>query len=375
MTSPPTVEAELGFARPDQVTSDHERPGLLRARTAARGTLEVWDFRACSLRDMADAGADAVGLETTGFEAVDISANSPLQATLAQVAADDRISEDTDQALRDALHGTTLRLANGRGLRIDFVSEDGLINRRGGPNRLAVNQGGADGRNGHDAAVGVHADQDVFGVPLRKLMDGKAPDVFRHRTPDGRNDDSPTFLLNLWIPIQQVTNPLVFMDRSTLDQQRHQLRYGLPVEGFLDRDEDERINDIWKFLPDPGQEFWFRSEMGPGHAYVFDTLGTPHGAACLPGEDALEMLYLRLDEACAAAAAAEDEAGLTELTATAPPELPDVTTDAIRVAHARMADVLGRAVADAEWIAEARSAMDAVIRKSVEMRIVATLVD
>lgn len=374
MTSPPTVEAELGFARPDQVAPDHERPGLLRARTEARGTPEVWDFRACALRDMVDAGADAVGLETTGFEAVDISVNGTLQAALAQIAADDRISEDTDRSLRDALHGTTLRLANGRGLRIDFVSEDGLINRRGGPNRLAVNRGGADGRNGHDAAMGVHADQDVFGVPLRKLMDGKAPDVFRHRTPDGRNDDSPTFLLNLWIPIQQVTNPLVFMDRATLDQERHQLRYGLPVEGFLDRDEDERINDIWKFLPDPGQEFWFRSEMGPGHAYVFDTLGTPHGAACLPGEDALEALYLRLDEACTAAAAG-DARKLTELAACPIPALPDITTEPIRVAHANMAGVLARAASTEAWVAEARGAMDAVIRKSVEMRIVATLVD
>lgn len=373
MMSTTTVEAELGFARPEQVVPDHERPGLLRARTQERGARELWDFRSCRLRDLCHADVGAVGLETAGFEAVDISDNRALQSALGQVGADDRITERTDQALRDALAGTTLRLANGRGLRVDFVSDDGLINRRGGPNRLAVNPGGADGRNGHDAAAGVHADQDVFGVPLRKLMGGKAPEVFRHRTPDGHNDQSATFLLNVWIPIQQVTNPLVLMDRRTLDQGRHQLRYGLPVAGFLDRDEDQRINDIWKFLPDENQEFWFRSDMGPDQAYVFDTLGTPHGAACLPGEDALEALYRRLDAACTAA---DDEPQLLqELAASAVPALPDITTDPIRTAHTRMADVLARADGDDAWVAEARAAMDAVIRKSVEMRIVATLVD
>ncbi|MEM7288200.1 MAG: hypothetical protein AAF480_17765, partial [Actinomycetota bacterium] len=257
------VEAELGFARPDQVVQDHERAGMLRARTEERGAPEVWDYRTCAVHDMADPDAAPRHLDDAGFEAVDISEIVDLQAALAQVAADDAITETADVALRSALQGVTLRLADGRGLRVDYIADDGLINRRGGPNRLNVNLGGADGRNGHDAAVGIHADQDVFGVPLRKLMDGTAPEVFRHRTPDGTNDDSSTFLLNLWIPIQQVTNPLVFMDRRTLDQQRHQLRYGLPVEGFLDRDEDERVNDIWKFLPDPDQEFWFRSDMGP----------------------------------------------------------------------------------------------------------------
>ena len=373
MTSKLAVTAQLGFARPDQVTPDDERPSLLRARTQARGTPEVWDFRACELRDMGDPSQPVRHLDDAGFEAVDISGNADLQAALATIAADDAITESADHALRTALQGSTLRLANGRGLRLDFIADEGLINRRSGPNRLNVNLGGADGRNGHDAAVGLHADQDVFGVPLRKLMEGTAPDVFRHRTPDGKND-SLTYLLNLWIPLQQVTNPLVFMDRETLDQQRHQLRYGLPVDGFLDRDEDERVNDIWKFLPHPDQEFWFRSNMGPERAYVFDTLGTPHGAGRLAGEEALEELFLVLDSACAAADAG-DEAGLAELAAVTAPALPDATTDAIRGAHAHMVDVLARAsVADA-WVAEARSAMDAVIRKSVEMRVVATLVD
>ena len=368
------VEAELGFARPDQVAPDHERTGLLRARTQERGAPEVWDFRSCVLHDMADPAVPAPHLDEAGFEAVDVSSNDALQRALAMVAGDDAITETTDRSLRDALHGSVLRLADGRGLRIDYVADDGLINRRGGPNRLNVNLGGADGRNGHDTAAGMHADQDVFGVPLRKLMDGKAPEVFRHRTPDGSNDESSTYLLNLWIPLQQVTNPLVFMDRRTLDQQRHQLRYGLPVEGFLERDEDERVNDIWKFLPDPGQEFWFRSDMGPDRAFVFDTLGTPHGAGRLAGEEALEVLFLVLDSACTSAAAGDADA-LAELAGITAPDLPDATTDAIRAAHARMVEVLRRASTDDEWITEARAAMDTVIRKSVEMRIVATVVD
>ena len=193
-------------------------------------------------------------------------------------------------------------------------------------------------------------------------------------TPDASNDESSTYLLNLWIPLQQVTNPLVFMDRRTLDQQRHQLRYGLPVEGFLERDEDERVNDIWKFLPDPRQEFWFRSDMGPDRAFVFDTLGTPHGAGRLAGEEALEVLFLVLDSACTSAAAGDTEA-LAELAGITAPDLPDATTDAIRAAHARMVEVLRRASTDDEWVTEARAAMDTVIRKSVEMRIVATVVD
>ena len=374
MTSTPTVEAELGFARPDHVTPDDDRPGLLRARTQELGIPEAWDFRACEVRDMADPTRPVRHLDIAGFEAVDISGNADLQAALAAVAADDAITETTDRSLREALQGSTLRLANGRGLRLDFIADEGLINRRSGPNRLNVNLGGPDGRNGHDAAVGVHADQDVYGVPLAKLMDGTAPDVFRHRTPDGTNDEATTYLLNMWIPIQQVTNPLVFMDRATLDQQRHQLRYGLPVDGFLERDEDEHINDIWKFLPDADQEFWFRSDMGPECAYVFDTLGTPHGAGRLAGEEQLEVLFLVLDSACAAAETG-DERTVAELTAVEVPDLPDVTTDAIRAAHARMADTLRRATTSAEWVTEARSAMDAVIRKSVELRVVATLVD
>lgn len=245
---------------------------------------------------------------------------------------------------------------------------------------LDVNPGGMDGANGHNAARTIHADQDVFGTPLKQLMKGGAPQLFRHQTPDARNDDSSMFLLNLWIPIQQITRPLVLMDRRTLDQRRHQLRYGLPVTRFLDRDEASSVNDIWTFLPDPAQKWYFRSVMGPHEGYVFDTLGEPHGSCMLPGEDALEQLYLGLDRACEAALA-EDVDTLRVIAAEPPLELPDVTTEPIRDAWLRMTELLREAGSRASeicassesWCARARAAMDAVIRKSIEMRLVATL--
>jgi hypothetical protein len=238
-----------------------------------------------------------------------------------------------------------------------------------------------DGANGHGAARTIHADQDVFGTPLAQMMNGAAPDLFRHQTPDARNDDSSLLLLNLWIPIQQITRPLVLMDRRTLDQKRHQLRYGLPVTRFLDRDEERGVNDIWTFLPDPAQRWFFRSAMGPDQGYVFDTLGEPHGACILPGEEALAQLHRQLGRACEAVVAA-DATALRAIAAEPPPALPDVTTEPVREAWRRMTELLHEARAQAadicssgeRWRARARAAMDALIRKSVEMRLVATLI-
>jgi len=161
---------------------------------------------------------------------------------------------------------------------------------------------------------------------------------------------------------------------------RQQLRYGLPVTRFLDRDEESSVNDIWTFLPDPAQEWYFRSVMGPDQGYVFDTLGEPHGACILPGEEALERLYLDLSRACEAVAA-KDVRALRGIAAARPPALPDVTTEAIREAWLRMTDLLREAASQPaevcasseRWSSRARAAMDAVIRKSVEMRLVATL--
>jgi len=376
------IRASLGFTKAEDVAPDEERSGLLRARTLPFGVNpdEAFDFRSCALNDCAAPGRAEPGLEQAGFETIDLSGNAALQRALATVRDEDRVSNETADALRASLNGARFRLTNGKSLRIEHVAAEGLIQRRAGPNRIDVNPGGMDGSNGHGAARTVHADQDVFGTPLKQMMNGAAPGMFRHQTPDARNDDSSLFLLNLWIPIQQVTHPLVLMDRRTLDPERHQLRYGLTVTRFLDREKAESVNDIWTFLPDPAQEWYFRSVMGPDQGYVFDTLGEPHGSCSLPGEEALEPLYAGLDRACQAVAARDTEA-LREAASTHAPALPEITTEPIRDAWRRMTELLREAGTQAaeicasgeSWSTRASAAMDGVIRKSVEMRLVATL--
>jgi len=380
--APSRLRARLGFTRAEDVSPDRERAGLLRARTLPFDVdpEEAFDFRSFALNDCTDPRTREPGLEQGGFETIDLSGNTGLQAALAALRDEDRLTDAVAEALRASLNGAHFRLAGGRGLEVRHVSDEGLIHRRAGPNGLDVNPGGMDGANGHGAARTIHADQDVFGTPLKQLMGGAAPRLFRHRTPDGRNDDSSLFLLNLWIPVQQITRPLVLMDRRTLDPKRHQLRYGLPVTRFLDRDEARSVNDIWTFLPDPAQEWYFRSFMGPDQGYVFDTLGEPHGACILPGEGALEQLYLELGRAREAVGAADADA-LREVAGAEPPALPAVTTDAIREAWLRMTELLREARARTsdlctsgeDWCSRARAAMDAVVRRSVEMRLVATL--
>jgi len=384
IVEPMTLElrAPLGFTRAEDVSPDDEREGLLRAQTLPLRVdpEEAFDFRSCVLHDCADPQTPEPGLEQAGFESIDLSANPGLQQAIARVRDEDRISDAAAEALRASLTGARFRLMNGLGLQVEHVADEGLIQRRAGPNGLDVNPGGMNGANGHEAARAVHADQDVFGTPLAQMMKGAAPALFRHQTPDARNDDSSLLLLNLWIPIQQVTRPLVLMDRRTLNQQRHQLRYGLPVTRFLDRDEERSVNDIWMFLPDPAQKWYFRSVMGPVRGYVFDTLGEPHGACILPGEEALEQLYRDLGRACEAVSARDADA-LRAVAATRPPALPEVTTEPIRRAWRQMTKLLHEAGTQAEricaagddWSSHARAAMDAVIRKSIEMRLVATL--
>ena len=101
-------------------------------------------------------------------------------------------------------------------------------------------------------------------------------------------------LLNLWIPIHAPVQPLALMDQRTVDAVRHQLRFGLPVDGFLERDEDAAINDIWRFLYHEDQQWFVRIDMDSRQGYLFNTLGTAHGAACLSGEDTLAPLWLAL---------------------------------------------------------------------------------
>lgn len=376
------IEVSLGFAKAQDVEPDQEREGMLRARTVSLRTdpYEAFEFHSFPLQDLTRPDVEEPGLEQSGFQTIDLSGNADLQKALAIVRAEDRLSDDAAAAVRDSLNGAHLPLSDGRTLRVEHVAQEGMIQRRAGPSRLDVNPGGMNGANGHGGAAAIHADQDVFGTPLKQMMKGAAPRLFRHQTPDGRNDDSSLFLLNLWIPIQQITRPLVLMDRRSLDAKQHQLRYGLPVTRFLERDEGKEVNDIWAFRPHPAQRWYFRSQMGPDQGYVFDTLGSPHGACILPGEEALAQLYENLDRACHAVETADGDA-LRNVAREPPPALPDPTTPPTRDAWHRMNDLLREAstnptdvcASGADWTARARAAMDGVIRKSLEMRLVATL--
>ncbi len=374
------MRGTLTFTRPADVIADDERPGLLRARLAEEGN--PGDPHLCELRDLSVDGAPEPRLRSAGFQTVDLAENHALQTVLAEVRAADEITESSNEAIRASLNGTEMSLGGGEVLRVDFVVDDGLFHRRSGPNGLDVNPGGIDGFNGHGGAQFVHGDQDVFGTPLRQLLEGAAPDMFRHVTPDGRNDEASTCLLNLWIPLHAPVQPLALMDRTTLDAPRHQLRYGLPVDGFLDRDDDAGVNDIWNFLYDPDQRWHVWPDMTSDRGYIFDTLGTGHGAAVLAGEDALEAHYLALGRLCQAHDRGDADAW--RALAAEPPTLrpPADATPTILAAADAMAALMEEAAetepagpAAGLWCQRARAAMDAVIRRSVELRLVATLVN
>ena len=274
------MRATLTFTKPADVVPDEERPPLLRALRVnsddAGGAAHL-----CEVTDLSTSTNGAPTLEESGFESVDLSANIALQSALAEVREADELSAATISAIRESLDGAVFTLHGGITLKIVQVVDDGLYHRRSGPNRLNVNPGGIDGANSHSGAEFVHGDQDVFGTPLHQLMDGAAPNLFRHVTPDGHNDDASLMLVNLWMPVHAPVQPLALMDRRTLDAPRHQLRYGLPVDGFMERDAEQSVNDIWGFLHDEAQQWYVSTDMGPDQGYMFNTLGTGHGALSL----------------------------------------------------------------------------------------------
>ena len=249
--------------------------------------------------------------------------------------------------------------------------------RRGGPNGLKVDPNRSmTEMNHHDVALAIHGDQDVRGTPLRQIMRGFAPTMFNHRTPDGSNRWSPLALVNLWIPLQQITRPLALMDRRTLNARKHQLRYALPTDTFLDRREDMRLNDIWAFLHDDDQRWYFHSHMNHQQAYVFDTLGEPHGSFTLPGEDVAEHYYRLLHTLREQLA----KGVFLQSAATTSPSPSDQTTAPLRKAIDSMASLVAHAPNDESeqsavdvWQTSAAEAMDSVVRKSLEMRVVAVV--
>lgn len=379
-----TVEAKLAFTPVADVSADDERKGLLRARTRppeAHGSADALDLRTCRIRDWSEDDRFQPDLFRHGFDCVDLSSLAALQAVLENVRDAGHVRLEDARQIRQRLTGESLRLDGGTRIRLLFVAPEGFIMRKAGPNGMLLSQPGSMTQmNDHDAAQAVHADQDVRGTPLRQMMHGAAPWLFRHDAPDSRNHWSPLLLLNLWIPLQQITRPLALMDKRSLDRRAHQLRYGLPTDAFLDRDEERRVNDIWTFLHDDHQQWYFHQEMQPTRAYVFETLGTPHGSFIVPGEELAEARYRQLAEAKAAIGSGD----VQELQRATRPGGASIdttnTTPPLRRAIEAMSELIEEARRDAEsicgrgsesWQARAKRAMDSVVRKSIEMRVVA----
>ena len=378
-----TTTVELGFLPPALAFPDREHPGLLRAdpHTAGPYAREGVERHPCSATDGCQDTSVQRDLLTMGFDTVDLSDLDALQVALAGVRASGHLADEEAATIRGLLQGAVLRCSSGRALSVLHLADEGFIMRKSGPNGMSVVGPRSVGMNGHGAATSVHADQDVYGTPLTQLMDGRAPSLFRHDSPDGANHDAGLMLVNLWIPLQQITQPLVLADGRTLDRRRHQLRYGLPTQSFLEREEDMTTNDIWRFLHDPDQRWHLRSDMDHRSAYVFNTLSTAHGACALPGEDVAELLYRSLEDA-ETSVVSGDRASLSEAVAAAPPELAPGVPPALRAAIATMASLVEEARIDpatvcsqrAEvWLAASRAARRRVVRMSLELRMVVSL--
>ena len=380
-----TVEAtypvRLGFAPPSVAIDDPDHPGLLRAGPRAGapyGSSNV-EVHLCAATDGLASGAPRPGLTTFGFDTVDLEPLDELQRACAAVRLAGQIDDDQAAAIRAALEGALLQTSGSGPIRVLHLAEEGFIMRTAGPNGMSLVGPRSTGMNGHVGATSVHADQDVYGTPVKQLMDGRAPSLFVHDSPDGHNHDASLLLTNLWIPLHQITQPLVLADGRSIDRRRHQLRYGLATESFLERDDDLVINDIWSFLHHDAQSWYFRSAMDHRSAYVFNTLSTPHGAGTLPGEEVAEQCYRALEEAESAVARGDVAAVAEATSAAAGIVLPSPATPALTEAISAMLDLLAEAAAapgavcgaQAEaWTARARVARRRVVRMSLELRVV-----
>lgn len=381
MITDTTYPVRMGFTPESFAIPDPDHPGLLRAgpRAGAPYGKEGVEPQMCSATDLAADDSVRPDLAEWGFDTVDLSGLDSLQSTCAEVRAAGRVTDEQATTIRAALEGAVLPTSSGGALRVQYLSDEGFIMRTAGPNRRSLVGPESQGMNDHGGATSVHADQDVYGTPLTQLMEGRAPELFVHDSPDGHNHDAPMLLVNLWIPLQQITQPLVLADGRSVDRRRHQLRYGLATDSFLERDEDQLINDIWTFLHDDAQRWNFRSQMDHRNAYVFNTLSTPHGAGTLPGEDVAEWCYRTLEAAEAAVASGDVDGLVAAMTTSGRPELPTAMTSALRDAIDTMTVVLDEAAADpagvcgersTEWTAAAWAARRAVVRMSLEMRMV-----
>jgi hypothetical protein len=380
------LPVSMGFMPDSVAIDDPDHPGLLRAgpRAGAPYGTDGIEARICAATDCVADGALQPDLLGCGFDTVDLSGLDALQDACAEIRAAGRVTDEQAATIRAALDGAVLPTSSGGTIKVQFMADEGFIMRTAGPNRMSLVGPRSNGMNDHGGATSVHADQDVYGTPMTQLMDGRAPELFVHDSPDGHNHDASMVLTNLWIPLQQITQPLVLADGASVDRRRHQLRYGLATDSFLERDDDQVINDIWTFLHDDAQQWYFRSEMDHRSGYVFNTLSTPHGAGVLPGEDVAEWCYLTLESAEAAAAAGDVDALVAAVTAPGRPELPTVMTAALRDAIDAMTAVLHDGAADPagvcgdhrdDWTAASQAARRRVVRMSLEMRMVCSVED
>lgn len=366
-----TVTAPLGFARPENVLAPRGgRPGHW-ARTVSE-PVEPADLepQACDIEDLDRSGRVAT-LTEHGFESIRLPDRRGLHRRLSAIRAEARMADTDVGAVRRSLTGARLRSADGSMLLIVHVAGEGVIFRCAGPD--GIDLGGRGMMVDHGGAAVVHADQDALGHPFHDLTRGWGHRLFRHESIDSANRRSPLLLVNLWMPLQQVTQPLAMMDTQTLDRSRDQLHYELPTEGILDRDAEHARNDIWWFRHDPTQRWAFRSALGLGDAWVFDTLSTPHGAFVLPGEEVAAEGFRLLDRAIAALEAGRPVEASPRLAVDAAGT--DVLRDAIREMQAVLDDApLPERGTVTAWLQRARAAQDAVVRKSIEVRAVAVRV-
>jgi hypothetical protein len=379
-----TIPVTMGFSPDTVAIPDPEHPGLLRAgpRASAPYARDNLEQHVVAATDTCHDHAVQPELLEFGFDTVDLSSLDALQQVCARVRDAGLVTDEDAAQIRSSLQGAVLHCAGGRTLTVAFLADEGFIMRKAGPNAMSVVGPRSSGMNDHGGATSVHADQDVYGTPLTQLMDGRAPSLFRHDSPDGENHDAALMLVNLWIPLQQITQPLVLADGRSVDRRRHQLRYGLATESFLEREEEMAVNDIWTFLHHPDQRWYLRSEMDHRSAYVFNTLSAPHGACTLPGEDVAERCYRALEDAEAAVARGEAADLLKGLSTVRHPDITGDVPPALRAAIDAMAAAIDEArdhparvcgEGARAWLTRAGAARNRVVRMSLEMRMVVSV--
>jgi hypothetical protein len=378
------IQGVMGFALPNDVVQDSERKGRLRANTQSQDyseVSEVVDFQQCDMHDLCSGKYD-IDFFKMGFDKINLSDNPKLQTLLNKIKAQGFLEKEDIKNMRKVISGSVFQLSNGKRLRMVYVAGEGMLIRSSGPNGLAIQYDETlPTHSKQAAAMMVHGDQDVYGFPLKRIMKGAAPWIFRHNSPDGHNKFSPVNLVNIWIPLQQINMPLCLMDRTTLDNQKHQLRFEINVQDTLQRKADHARNDIWTFLHDPKQQWYFSSEMNNDNAYVFDTLGMAHGAAVLPGEKQAEQYFLRVS-ACQKALKEANRETFKENATKAKLDLPANMTKPLTIAIANLELVLENAAKNAEaifiegssgaseWSKNAEAAKKVLIRRSIELRAV-----